>query len=152
MANELNAVQLQKMTNQLVDVLTSEEFLVRLREIRNAPSGERLKKASSLLSIEGLRSAGVALPATMRVSSRYFEDHEPASPASLVGQIEKSDPTFAQELREKHPNVYEKLLTLAQGDGKQVEPTSGQVTGQITPFGVCAGGGVNGVCACAGQP
>jgi hypothetical protein len=56
-------------------LLIEPKFLTRMREVRNAPEGERLRAAAMFLSIDALRNAGVDLPKDMRIASRYFEEN-----------------------------------------------------------------------------
>src|SRR5688500_14559272 len=118
MTDSLNTSHLKKITNELIETITSDEFLNRMREVRNAPEGERMRAAAAFLSIDALRSAGLEIPKDLRVASRYFEEGAPA-------EVSPTTP------------------------GMRAAGSSG--SGQATPLGVCAGGGVDSVCGCAGN-
>jgi hypothetical protein len=148
MPNQINPQNLVVMTNKLIDALTSEEFLSRLREVRSTPESDRLKKAASCLSALELSNVEPSIPSDIRISSRYFETTTPESPASLIKQIEKAAPDFLVQLKASQPDVYEKLASASE---EKSTPSSSS-RGNVTTLGVCAGGGVNGTCACAGQP
>jgi hypothetical protein len=149
MADDLDSERLLKITNRLIESLTSDEFLDRLQQVRTAQQGDRLKQAATLLSVAALRSAGVAMPETLRVSSRYFEGAQAPEAAALLSEIEAIEPGFLADLQTSRPAIYEKLVGLSEGRAATLSAGTG---GPGPTLGVCAGGGVNGTCACAGNP
>ena len=75
--DQLNRERLTRVTNDTLRTITSPEFMERLHKSRiAAESGEGMAAAAHLLSIEGLREAGVDIPDDFRVTSRVFEDRE----------------------------------------------------------------------------
>jgi hypothetical protein len=75
-SDELDREQLRKIAGQLIATLTSPAFIEKLSEARKGAEtdGPAFDRMANLLSIEGLREAGVDIPPTFRMSSRTFED------------------------------------------------------------------------------
>jgi hypothetical protein len=75
--DRLDREQLRRVTNDMIQAITSPEFVERVRLARAASDrGEGMDAAVRLLSIEGLREAGVDIPEDFRMTSRVFEDRE----------------------------------------------------------------------------
>lgn len=127
-----SAEELKKMTDSIIEAITSDEFLERMEEIRKSSIDDRLLRARDLLSIDGLRQAGVNLPDGMRVSSRYFEEG--------VGLIEFGN---IDELHTSIADTYDPIITLKDG-------SSAKHAGPII-MGTCGGAGAGTVCACGGS-
>jgi hypothetical protein len=93
MAKEMSKERLKEITGQLLATITSEQFLAKMAEVRNAPEGERMKAAAFFLSVDALRNSGLDVPTDFRVASRYFEEHfDPPGPATPTAK----NPTGAQ--------------------------------------------------------
>ena len=77
---ELTAIdreRLTKITNSLIQTITSPKFIERMRQFREKSGGKPdLGEAAELMSLESLRAAGADLPADFRLTSRVFEDSE----------------------------------------------------------------------------
>jgi hypothetical protein len=75
--DQLDRERLTRVTGEVVETITSPEFVERMRKARlAADAGSELDVAANLLSIEGLRAAGANIPADFRLTSRIFEDRE----------------------------------------------------------------------------
>lgn len=85
---QLDRERLKIVTNSVVDTITSPEFVEKMRLARiEADEGGGLDTAANLLSIDGLRQAGVDIPKDFRLTSRVFEDRQTGFRLEL-----KSDP------------------------------------------------------------
>ena len=65
--------QLKSETDQLIEAISSHEFVDAMRCMSAEPMESRLELASRILTPSALRYAGVPLPSHMRITSRYFE-------------------------------------------------------------------------------
>lgn len=73
--DQLNRERLMRVTSEVIDTITSPEFVEKMRQARiSADEGGGLEAAARLLSIDGLREVGVDIPADFRLTSRVFED------------------------------------------------------------------------------
>ena len=74
---ELDRERLVRVTNSLIETITSEGFVEKMRVARlQADSGAGMDTAADLLSIASLREAGLDIPDDFRMTSRVFEDRE----------------------------------------------------------------------------
>jgi hypothetical protein len=72
---ELDRQRLLKVTGDVIQTITSPAFVEKMRLARiDFEAGKGLDAGAKLLSIEGLREAGVDIPADFRMTSRIFED------------------------------------------------------------------------------
>jgi hypothetical protein len=73
--DQLDRERLRRVTSDVIDTITSPEFVEKMRLARiSADEGGGLDAASKLLSLDGLRGAGVDIPKDFRLTSRVFED------------------------------------------------------------------------------
>ena len=73
--DQLDRTRLLRVTGDVIETITSPEFVERMRRAREAADdGQGLTAAADLLSIEGLRQAGADIPKDFRLTSRVFED------------------------------------------------------------------------------
>jgi hypothetical protein len=72
---QLDRERLLRVTNEVIETITSPDFVERMRQARmSADKGGGMDEAAKLLSLEGLRAAGVDIPEDFRLTSRIFED------------------------------------------------------------------------------
>ena len=72
---QLDRERLTRVTSDLIETITSPEFIENMRVARKeADAGAGMDVASELLSINALRRAGVDIPNDFRMTSRVFED------------------------------------------------------------------------------
>ena len=72
---QLDRERLKRVTNEVIDTITSPAFVEKMRQARtSADEGGGLDAAAKLLSLDGLREAGVDIPKDFRLTSRVFED------------------------------------------------------------------------------
>jgi hypothetical protein len=92
---QLDRERLTKITDSLIQTITSPEFIERMRSFRSvAERTSSFEEAGSLMSIESLREAGAELPEDFRITSRVFEDYEKGTRIA-VSPIEGFDPRVA---------------------------------------------------------
>lgn len=73
--SQLDRERLLAATGSVIDTITSNEFIDRMRKAREvADDDDGLAAASKLLTLEGLRRAGADIPDDFRLTSRVFED------------------------------------------------------------------------------
>ena len=73
--DQLDRERLIRVTGDLIETITSPIFIERMRKARlAADEGAGMDVAAKLLSIDGLREAGVDIPKDFRMTSRVFED------------------------------------------------------------------------------
>jgi hypothetical protein len=84
-AFRLKADYLTEKTDEIVKLVTSDEFLDRVNKVLQSPREEQVVLASETLTPEALHEAGVKLPEKIRISSRYFE--EGANEATFLGEF-----------------------------------------------------------------
>jgi hypothetical protein len=138
--DQLDPNRLRREINQMLEALTHPAFVDALRRVNSAPLESRLVEGSRLLTPEALREQGVPLPATARVSSRYFEDglpspiefgDVPGGRANIVNGLNTASPGLLDRLRFENPDLFRDLI------GSQLTP--GLVAG-------CCCGGAGSVC------
>ncbi len=72
---QLDRDRLLRVTSEVVETITSPEFIERMRKAREqADNGDGMDAVAKVLSIEGLRDAGAEIPKDFRLTSRVFED------------------------------------------------------------------------------
>lgn len=75
--NQLDRERLTTITSNLIETITSPNFIERMRQFRKkARGGASFGEAADLMSIESLRAAGADIPDDFRLTSRVFEDSE----------------------------------------------------------------------------
>jgi len=84
-AFRLRADYLKTKTDEIVELVTSEEFLERVNEVLQSPKEKQVTLASETLTPEALHEAGLKLPEKIRISSRYFE--EGANESTFLGEF-----------------------------------------------------------------
>jgi hypothetical protein len=73
--DQLDRERVMRVTNEVIETITSPGFVEKMRLARvSADDGGGLDEAAKLLSIDGLRDAGVDIPKDFRLTSRVFED------------------------------------------------------------------------------
>jgi hypothetical protein len=77
MPNDIDAGHLTKITNDLIQAISSAPFVAAMKTLKATPPEQRLQIASSTLSPAALQAAGVQFPEGMRITSRYFEPGSP---------------------------------------------------------------------------
>jgi hypothetical protein len=157
---EVDAERLREITNRLISVLTSPEFIEQARSVYEAPEKERLVVASQRLSVDALRSLGLDLPDDFRVSSRYFESDWPTAiefgdypeGRNPINVRNEKDPGELDRLRLEDPDSFWRTViegrrpeALQLGTSRGETETPGEIA-----FGVCGGGGKGDLCGCAG--
>ncbi len=156
MLADLDVERLKKITGELIDAITSPEFIEQVRMVRTAPENERLAEASRRLSVDALRAAGVKLPTDMRVSNRYFEESfgtpiefgdYPNSRPNIINELNKAQPGFLDQLRQTNPDVFNNLVTLGRSTN---EIELGTSLPDVLSWGGCAGAGGLTFCGCGG--
>ena len=70
---EINKSQLENLTKQLVKTTTSKKFLEEMHTIYNADAVKKYDIASDVANTNNLKSRGIDLPDTFRISLRNFE-------------------------------------------------------------------------------
>lgn len=72
---QLDRDRLMRVTSEVVETITSPEFIERMRKAREqADNGEGMDAVAKVLSLDGLRDAGADIPKDFRLTSRVFED------------------------------------------------------------------------------
>ena len=93
---QLDRARLIRITGEVIETITSPEFVERMRQARAAADeGAGMNAAAELLSLEGLRNAGVEIPADFRLTSRVFEDRAAGFRLELnsdIGVIRPDEP------------------------------------------------------------
>jgi hypothetical protein len=152
----LDRDRLKVITQEMVEAITSPEYIEAIQAVRNAPEEERLVEASRRLAVDALREAGVRLPEDVRISSRYFEEDLPTglelgnvSGVNVINELNATRPGLLDELRQSNPDVFERLVTIDL-PGTPVGPTG--TGGRMPETGIsgCAGAGGLTFCGCAG--
>lgn len=73
--DQLDRERLTRISGDVVRTITDPGFVEKMRVARmGADQGQGLDAAAELLSLEGLRNAGVDIPEDFRLTSRVFED------------------------------------------------------------------------------
>ena len=72
---QLDRERLRTVTNDVIETITSPQFIEKMRIAREkASEDDGMSAVSQLLSIDGLRKAGAEIPDDFRLTSRMFED------------------------------------------------------------------------------
>lgn len=77
MPDDIDAAHLANITNDLIGVISSPQFVAAMKNLKATPLNQRLAVASTTLTPAALQAAGVNLPTGMRITSRYFEPGSP---------------------------------------------------------------------------
>ena len=96
------ATQLKTETAQLIDAISSPAFVDAMHRLNSEPMQSRLALASSILTPDALREAGVPLPPNMRITSRYFE---PDSPETIEADDDGNVRLMDQSLLSQPPGA-----------------------------------------------
>ena len=142
-----DAEKLRAMTNEIIEAITSDEFLSRMESMREATLQERLEMAQKLLSVEGLRKAGVDLPEGMRISSRYFEEDVGVFEFGNVREFDEQNAEVLATSSEKLAGVSLEVASMRTEDARLLCVLS---TGNVV-MGTCGGAGAASICACGGS-
>jgi hypothetical protein len=62
------------MTDQLARIVSHPGFTELVKEIEEAPDGDRMAAAQRLATVQELERRGVEAPEGLRITTRYFED------------------------------------------------------------------------------
>jgi hypothetical protein len=74
--DQLDRERLLRVTGDVIKAITAPAFVEKMRLARvEFEAGKGLDVGAKILSIEGLREAGVDIPTDFRLTSRVFEDH-----------------------------------------------------------------------------
>jgi hypothetical protein len=96
--DRLDRERLTRVTSEMIQAMTSPEFVERVRSARDAADkGAGMEVAAQLLSVEELRRSGVDVPDDFRMTSRVFEDLERGTRivVSDIPTVGDFDPTVA---------------------------------------------------------
>src|SRR5215813_4201012 len=113
--DQLDPNRLRQEINEMLQALTHPAFVDALRRVNSAPLERRLLEGSRLLTPESLKAQGVPLPATARVSSRYFEEGLPSpvefgdattGRANIVNGLNTAAPVLHDRLRFENPDLF----------------------------------------------
>lgn len=138
----------EEKSEEIVSVVTSEEYLNQLEKVRQAPAEKRLKAGTQHLTSRALREQGAEVPEELLISSRLFDDQigketefgdpDPEQP-NVIRRLDELDPEYISRLRESDPKLFRDIL-----DDQNVG------FGSENPLAVCACVGAAGVCAGVG--
>ena len=161
---ELTRETLDKSTQELIGTLTSGEMINRMRAFKDLAPEDRLAKSADILSVDALVQKGIEVPEGMRLSSRFFEEgvgtfefgnvSTPLDPLDGFEALKKIDATFAENLKEKYPEIHKKLK-FTPFDPSTTTPDNpySSIPGETALSG-CGGAGGSiagtGGCACGG--
>ena len=101
-----HSAQLKELGQQLVELVTSQEFMQHVQAVFEAEESVRLSEAANRLTPTALRKAGLPVPEWTRISSRYFEEGK-ASEISFI-DIE-GDRDILQKLHEIEPGILDDI-------------------------------------------
>ncbi|MFE4023243.1 hypothetical protein ACFXPZ_38600 [Streptomyces sp. NPDC059101] len=146
---ELQAEKIREITQQIVDIVTSPQFVEAVRAVSSAPEDQRLLEGSRRLSPQALRQQGIELPDGMRMSSRYFEEGLLPSPVeygdgpdgtlNITNSLNADEPGALDRLRVHDPKLFRKLLDLTDKEYLNFSRHPGF-------FGFCSCAGKKGTC------
>jgi hypothetical protein len=122
--------------NNIVDLVTRDAFIDRVKAVLKAPPADQLKLASQTLTPAALKAAGLPIKDDTRVSSRYFEESSKRS--SVLGTGAAS----AMPISIPHDVVDPRLAVLRQKLGPNTNVSIQDANASVC---VCVGGG-----ACVG--
>jgi hypothetical protein len=116
--DRLDPGELRAVTDRILRSVTSPQFLAQLKVVEDAPAEERLVRASERLSPDALRGAGVDIPETVRISTRYFEQGvevpielaDTAAGENIVRALNRARPGLLDDLKVREPRLFERLV------------------------------------------
>lgn len=138
--------ELRRAAQDLVNLVTSPEFMKQVQAVSQAEESSRLTEAAKRLTPTALRQAGLQLPKYTRISSRYFEEGRRARELKFIDQqasedilqlLNKARPGILDRIDETDPDLLDKLNEISDG-------------GESMGACICAGGSIGGVGGCAG--
>ena len=89
---QLDRERLMQISADVIRTITEPAFVERMGQARiAADEGAGFDAAARLLSIDGLREAGVDIPADFRMTSRIFEDRVEGSRFEIQSPLEPGD-------------------------------------------------------------
>jgi hypothetical protein len=98
--------QLQQLSEQLVELVTSPDFLAHVQSVFDAEESVRLTEAANRLTPTALRNAGLSVPEWTRISSRYFEE---GMPDEIKFTDVEGSKDILQTLHEREPGILDKI-------------------------------------------
>lgn len=133
------SAQLRKLSQQLVELVASPEFMKHVQAVFAADESIRLTEAANRLTPTALRNAGLPVPKWTRISSRYFEEGRPAEIKFTDTEAGKD---ILQTLHEREPGILDKIR-------REDEELWFRLTAKF-PFPIDPIGPVTGICVCVG--
>ncbi|MDL5363417.1 hypothetical protein [Halalkalicoccus sp. NIPERK01] len=135
--------QVEKTLSEVLEVITSREYIDQMNKVREAPVDERLAAGAKYLTPEALREAGVDVPEGFRISSRYFDEElgrelefgQPYEQPNVITRLSDIEPDFLDRIRIKDPALFDEMIELPE---------------QPSPMAACGCGGAFSVCGGAG--
>ena len=87
---QLDRERLAAVTSNVIETITSPEFIEKMRAAREkASDSDGMTVVSKLLSLDGLRRAGAEIPDDFRLTSRMFEDKASGTRIVVDNEIRK---------------------------------------------------------------
>lgn len=104
-------------TEKVLNAITSDTFLEKMKTFRSTKGEEREEFAKSNLTTNSLINEGVDLPQDMRVSSRTFEEGDPRITTyvdyeeglRVMNVLATNRPDLLETLRTNNPDVFDGL-------------------------------------------
>ncbi|MGW6123087.1 hypothetical protein ACWFRF_28880 [Nocardia sp. NPDC055165] len=155
---------LRELSNQIVRAVTSPEMVRQVLAVLGAESGRKYTEAATRLTPSGLRQAGVPLPNSTRISSRYFEEGlrdevvftDIAGSRDILQILNAGQPGILDLIAKEQPEILDRFKLPGTGPladpynklrpPRPIDPNPFAATGLC----VCVGGGGPGFSACVG--
>ena len=145
------SAQLRKLSQQLVELVTSPEFMQHVQAVFAAEESVRLTEAANRLTPTALRKAGLPVPEWTRVSSRYFEEGradeikftDTESCKDILQVLHDRQPGILDKIRREDEELWLRLITARPFPIDPVGPPAGicACVGGGPSWTVCVGGG-----------
>lgn len=135
----VGSAQLRKLSQEVVDLVASPEFMKHVQAVFAAEESVRLTEAANRLTPTALRNAGLPIPEWTKISSRYFEEGMPDEVKFTDTEAGKD---ILQILHEREPGILDRIR-------REDEDLWGRLTIK-KPFFLDPIGPRAGLCVCAG--
>jgi hypothetical protein len=137
---DFDPAQLREFGRQIVELVSSPEFMEHVQHVFETDESSRLSEAASRLTPAALREAGLPVPEFTRITSRYFEE-DPADEVVFTDTEAGTD--ILQVLHDARPGILDDIRDVDDELWKRLKQAE-LPRGRFDPAAglcVCAGGG-----------
>lgn len=107
MSPQIESEQLRELSQEMVELVSSPEFMQHVQAVFAAEESVRFSEAANRLTPTALREAGLQVPEYTRISSRYFEE---GSDREINFTDNEAGRDILQVLHEREPGILDRIV------------------------------------------